>query len=174
MASEAHLAWLIAREIPQLRRFAAMLTRDPAAVDDLVQDCLERALRKQHLWQRRGTLRSWLFRLLYRRYIDQQRSRRARRRLMVEADAQAAGRIQPAAQEDNVIVANIADAMDRLPPEQRAAILLVSVEGMSYAEAASTLGIAVGTLRSRLSRGRDRLRSTWQPESQITPLRRVK
>lgn len=174
MTMDEPLAWLIARELPQLRRFAALLTRDPQAVDDLVQDCLERALRKQHLWLRRGSLRSWLFRLLYRRYIDQQRSARARSRLLVESDGDAPDPIQAPGQEDSLAVANVLEALARLPAEQRAAILLVGVEGLTYAEAARVLGVAVGTLRSRISRGRDRLRLTWRPESRPLPLRRVK
>lgn len=169
------LRWLIAREIPHLRRYAALLTGAPDRVDDLVQDCLERALRKRRLWSRQGSLRSWLFRLLYRLHIDTGRSR-SRRREITEAAGAEQPRVQPPRQEHSVEVRDLAAAMDDLPEEQRAAIVLVGVEGLSYEETAHILDIPVGTLRSRLSRGRDALRETWTPaHAAATPrLRRVK
>lgn len=161
MAESEDLRWLIAREIPHLRRYAMFLVGDPERADDLVQDCLERALRKRHLWRRQGSLRSWLFRLLHRLHIDAGRSRASRRRAH---EASASGQelsVQPPAQEPAVQLEAVTEALRRLPTDQQAAILLVGVEGFSYEEAAAILEVPVGTVRSRLSRGRDALRATW-------------
>lgn len=146
------IKWLIAREIPHLRRYARGLVRDPDAADDLVQDCLERALRKRHLWSRRGTVRNWLFRILFRVFSNG----RQRYAPPLKPLEQAPG--DPARQEGWLVCRDIGDAVQRLPAEQRAAILLVALEGMSYDEAAGIMGVPVGTVRSRLSRGRDALR----------------
>ncbi|MEX0758413.1 MAG: sigma-70 family RNA polymerase sigma factor [Tistlia sp.] len=170
------LKWLIAREIPHLRRYACFLVGDRARADDLVQDCLERALRKRHLWKRHGTLRSWLFRLLYRLHIDAGRSL-SRRRTATDAAADAQVSVQWPDQEPSLQVGDVAFALRRLPEDQQAAILLIGVEGFSYEEAARVLDIPIGTLRSRLSRGRDALRAHWSPEleeSDRPALRRVK
>jgi RNA polymerase sigma-70 factor (ECF subfamily) len=162
--------WLIAREIPRLRRYALTLTRDPAAADDLVQDTLERAIRKRHLWKRRGSLRGWLYRILYHVFLNQA-SRRRKRASELDLDAapepSAAGTPETA-----IICRDIVSAMQELPPEQRAAIALTAVEGLSYDEAAAALDIPVGTLRSRLSRGRERLRETF--DAAEPQLRKVK
>ncbi len=74
--------WLLSREIPHLRRYAYALVHDPVSADDLVQDCLERALRKRHLWQPRGRVRGWLFRILYRTYLNDRSSARTRREVV--------------------------------------------------------------------------------------------
>lgn len=167
------LTWLITREIPHLRRFAIALTRDETLADDLVQDTLERALRKRWLWRRRGSLRSWLFRMLYRIQIDHNRS--PWRRLIERSDGEAVGRrAEPARQEHYVECRDIADALAELGPEQRAAVLLVALEGMSYDQAADVLGIPIGTLRSRLSRARRRLQDLRTPTPERPRLRRVK
>lgn len=149
--------WLIAREIPRLRRYALALVNDPVAADDLVQDTLERAIRKRHLWTRRGSVRSWLFRIQYTVFINQA-GRRNRARREIELD-DAPPPVEPSSQEETLACRDIVGAMRRLPPEQRAAIALTAIEGLPYDEAAAVLRIPVGTLRSRLSRGRDRLRA---------------
>ena len=164
------LKWRIAREIPHLRRFARSLVRDPDRADDLVQDCIERAIRKRHLWRRVGTIRSWLFRMLYRVFLNQNRGRA--REVHVQVEDVAHRLAAPASQEDRVVCHDIGDALDRLPAEQRAAILLVALEGVAYDEAAEILGVPVGTVRSRLSRGREALRSLHQEEH--PRIRRVK
>lgn len=167
------LKWLIAREIPHLRRFAIGLTQDAALADDLVQDSLERALRKRRQWSRRGSLRSWLFRVLYRIHLDRGRSRWNR---LVPASETELGRlsVEPPRQVAHVECRDIADALERLPPDQRTALLLIALEGMSYDQAAAVLDIPVGTLRSRLSRARQRLAREWVGRSEHTRLRRVK
>lgn len=169
--------WMIAREIPHLRRYALVLAGDPAAADDLVQDTLERAIRKRHLWTRRGSIRGWLFRILYRTFLNQAvRRRRARAEVGLDDAPPLSERPR---QEIGLVCRDIAEAMRALPDEQRAAIALTAIEGMSYDEAAEALDVPVGTLRSRLSRGRDRLRDLYaaEPETAGTAaprLRRVK
>lgn len=162
--------WLIAREIPRLRRYALAMTRDPVAADDLVQDTLERAIRKRHLWKRHGSLRGWLCRILYHIFLNQSTHRKRRAR-EVELD-NAPDPIAPGSPEADLVRRDIVAAMQELPAEQRAAIALTAVEGLSYDEAAAALDIPVGTLRSRLSRGRERLRETF--DASEPHLRKVK
>lgn len=150
------LKWMIARELPRLRRYARALRYQPAAADDLVQDCLERALRKRHLWTRRGSLRNWLLRMLYRTHLNALRSRRLQSSLDELTDSDPA-LAQPAAQIQRVELREMETALDRLPREQRDTLLLVVLEGLTYDEAASVLGVPVGTVRSRLSRARSTL-----------------
>lgn len=165
--------WLIAREIPRLRRYAMALVDDAAAADDLVQDCLERALRKRHLWARRGSVRSWLYRILYNVFVNQGHHRlRARRQVALEDVPSALS--HPPRQDAQLVCDDIAAAMQALPVDQRAAIVLTALEGLSYEEAAEVLGIRIGTLRSRLSRGRERLRELYTGHDNRVALRRVK
>lgn len=165
--------WLMAREIPRLRRYALTLADNPAAADDLVQDCLERAIRKRHLWKRHGSMRSWLYRILYNIFLNQSAHRR-RARSHIPLDEMPATPSEPARQEDRIACQEITAAMQTLPAEQRAAIALTAVEGLSYDEAAGVLGIPVGTLRSRLSRGREQLRRLYVEPAVRPILRRVK
>ncbi len=152
------LKWAIAREIPHLRRYARTLLRDADGADDLVQDCLERALRKRHLWRRTGSLRSWLFRIVFTQYLNGS-ARRARAQRTEGLEAIDRVFALPASQEYHAEAVEVLDALFHLEEDQRAAILLVAIEGMSYDEAAHALGIPIGTLRSRLWRGREALRS---------------
>lgn len=163
--------WLMAREIPRLRRYAISLTNDPAMADDLVQDCLERAIRKHHQLNRYGSIRVWLYRILYTVFLDQRRrlSSSARHRHVPIEDLAEPPR-EAAGQEGRVVCREIAREMMNLPAEQRAALTLVVVEGLSYDEAAAALDIPVGTVRSRLSRGRETLRrSCGEPDSERAP-----
>lgn len=165
--------WLMAREIPRLRRYALSLADDPEAADDLVQDCLERAIRKRHLWKRHGSIRSWLYRILYNVFLNQTAQRNKTRRQVGLDEAQDV-LCEPARQEHQLVCKDIAVAMQALPVEQRAAIALTALEGFSYDEAAEVLGVPIGTLRSRLSRGRERLRDLYIAEPPAVALRRVK
>ncbi|HVL21566.1 MAG TPA: sigma-70 family RNA polymerase sigma factor [Amaricoccus sp.] len=143
--------------VPALRRYARALTHDADLADDLVQDCLERAIRKRELWRPTGSLRGWLFRILLNVYRNDLRTRR-RVQAVVVPDT---GLVEPAAtapEHGRLALAETARAMQALAPEQREALLLVAVEGMSYAEAAAVLRIPPGTLMSRLARGRAALR----------------
>jgi RNA polymerase sigma-70 factor (ECF subfamily) len=141
-----------------------------AAADDLVQDCLERALRKHRLWTRRGSIRSWLFKMLYHVHIDH--ARRARRALSLEGE-EIEVPAQPT-QEGRVYCLNVAEALKRLPDDQRATILMIALGGMSYDVAADTLGVPVGTVRSRLSRGREALRAVGIGLDRPVRLQRLK
>jgi RNA polymerase sigma-70 factor, ECF subfamily len=152
------LQWLIARELPHLYRYALALLRNTDAADDLVQDCLERALRKRQLWRRQGSLRSWLFRMLYHVFLNTRHTRR-RERLVVPLEAIEPTMTESPRQEKYIEYRAIAQALDQLPEPQYAAIMLIALEGLAYDEAAWILGVPVGTLRSRLSRGRETLRT---------------
>jgi RNA polymerase sigma-70 factor, ECF subfamily len=167
------LKWAIARQIPHLRRFAFALTRDPNEADDVVQDCLERALRKRSLWSRKGSLRSWLFSMLYRTHIDHRR-RQSRFGATVGPEAIDSVASQPPDQDHRVECRDIGESLDRLPEEQRVVILLVALEGLSYDEAAEILNVPIGTVRSRLSRGRHTLRDLRSSTLRPRNLRRVK
>lgn len=144
----------IAGLIPRLRRFARSLTRNVDDADDVVQLALERALRGLDGWQPGSRLDSWMFTIVRNAWIDEVRSR-ARRGEVTTLDALAETVAAPASGVDEAL--SIQRAMARLPEEQRSAVLLVLVEGLPYKEAAAVLGIPIGTLTSRLARGRDAL-----------------
>lgn len=146
----------ICDQIPHLQLYARALCDNPGQAEDLVQDCLERALRKRHLWMPGRSVRPWLFRMLYRLYLNDRAS--ARRRWESLAPDAGLERPQEARQEPFLACHEAIEAMRALPPEQRAALLLMVLESPGYAEAARILGIKVGTLRSRLSRARETLR----------------
>jgi RNA polymerase sigma-70 factor (ECF subfamily) len=173
MQKQNELRWRIAREIPHLRRYAFSLLRSEDDADDLVQDCLERALRKRHLWRNYGSVRSWLFRILYHVFINQ-RVRLQRRGTAVSLEDTGDVRADPPRQEAHMACVDTVSALEKLPAEQRAAILLIALEGLPYDEAAYVLDIPVGTLRSRLSRGREALRRMGAGTSRQQVLRRVK
>lgn len=173
MSNMNDVKWLMAREIPHLRRYARALVRDPSAADDLVQDCLERALSKRHLWRRRGSMRSWLLKILYN--IFKNDLRRLRRRPILSS-IETSPPIQATVtnQEQYMACRNIVEALKLLSDGQRSAIELLALEDVSYEEAAWILDIPVGTLRSRLSRGRELLRDFgWGVEKQ-PKIRRVR
>jgi RNA polymerase sigma-70 factor, ECF subfamily len=144
-------------QIPRLRRYARALTRDASRADDLVQDTLLRALNKQHLWQEGTNLRAWLFTLMHNQHInDVRRSNRDGGNVDVtEMAAVLVANTDPAASRK---LRELERALGLLPLEQREAILLVGLEGMRYDEAAVIAGVPIGTIRSRLSRGREALR----------------
>jgi RNA polymerase sigma-70 factor (ECF subfamily) len=143
--------------VPALRRYARALTRDADRADDLVQDTLERAIRKRALWRPTGPLQAWLFRMLLNLYRNELRGRR-RRGDHVALDAMGIEAATPAPQPGHLALAEVGRALGQLPDEQREALLLVVIEGTSYADAAGILGIPAGTLMSRLGRARAALR----------------
>ena len=150
-------ARLLEAEIPRLRRYARALTRDVSRADDLVQSCLVRAVSKQHLWQPGTDLRAWLFTILHNQHVNEvRRSVREGANVPIE-DAAPALTAQPNAV-DALQLRDLERALAKLAPEQRQVILLVGLEGMPYEEVASILDIPIGTVRSRLSRGRGQLR----------------
>jgi RNA polymerase sigma-70 factor (ECF subfamily) len=173
------LRWLIAREIPHLRRYARALTRDQDDADDVVQETLLKALRKSGQWRRSGSVRAWLFTTLYRTYLNGLRDRKAARSSAISAAEQAAlGAGTPSerpAQEASLVWRDVGEALDRLPEDQRVALLLVTLEDLSYDEAATVLDVPIGTLRSRVSRAREALRRTMDPALEPkSPIRRIK
>jgi RNA polymerase sigma-70 factor (ECF subfamily) len=147
----------IEAEIPRLRRYARALARDIAAADDLVQDCLARALGKLHLWQDGTDLRAWLFTILHNQYVNQVR-RSVREGATVGLSETEPLLTRAPHQGKRLELRDLERAIRKLPEEQRSVILLVGLEGMRYEEVASILDIPIGTVRSRLSRGRDALR----------------
>ena len=155
----------IEAEIPRLRRYARVLARDPAAADDLVQECLTRALGKLHLWQEGSNLRAWLFTILHNQHVNFVR-RSIRTGPTVEFGENQFLLSQPANQEKHLELRDLKRALNRLPLEQRSVILLVGMEGMSYGDVSVALGVPVGTVRSRLSRGRDALRQLMLGETE--------
>jgi len=159
--------------IPALRRYARALMRDAWDADDLVQDCLERAIGRWHQCRDDGNARAWVFTILHNLAMTRLR-RSARQVHTVPIDmAEPAGSLR-APQEAHVHYQDVMRALAQLPDEQRSVLLLVAVEDLSYTEAATVLDIPVGTVMSRLSRGRDRLHTLLSGESTRAPLRIVK
>ena len=158
--------------IPSLRRYARGLTSDRDRADDLVQDTLERAWGRLASWQRRGEVRPWLFGIMHNLFIDRLRAQRSTPEQSAgDALAESPDR---ARQSDRLEVRDLDRALQRLGPEHRAVLLLVGVEGMGYQEVAGVLGVPVGTVMSRLSRGRERLRAELQGHEASPKLQRVK
>ena len=154
---------LVEAEIPRLRRYARALTRDAIRADDLVQSCLTRAVAKQHLWQPGTDLRAWLFTILHNTHVNEvRRSAREGTKVTVE-DAAPMLTTQGNAMA-SLELRDLERALAKLAPEQRQVILLVGLEGMRYEEVAEILDIPIGTVRSRLSRGRDQLRILMRME----------
>jgi RNA polymerase sigma-70 factor (ECF subfamily) len=162
----------IEQHIPRLRRYARALTGDRNAADDLVQDTLERALSRFHLWREGSDLRAWLFTIMHNIYVNQVRSRIRRQHEALEAEpaAEAARAPEP----DWLEVRDLEAALARLPEEQRAVVLLVGLEQFTYEETARVLGVPTGTVMSRLSRARERLRLMLGGEYRVVPLKVVK
>jgi RNA polymerase sigma-70 factor (ECF subfamily) len=150
------------QEIPRLRRYARALTRDAARADDLVQETLTRAVQKQHLWQPGTDLRAWLFTIMHNQNVNQVRRGMRDSAIDLETCSQTlVATTDPTASRQ---LRELERALGELPEDQRQVILLVGLEGMSYEQTAAALNIPVGTVRSRLSRGRDALRSLMNME----------
>ena len=148
----------ILAEIPRLRRYARALLRDRDAADDLVQDCLERALQRLDNWRTGDDPRRWLFTIMHHLFIDQTRKTRRRAEVVVLGIDSNEALSTPAVQAETIASREILNALQAIGADRRAAILMVAVEGFSYAEAAQILGIPAGTLMSRIARGREELR----------------
>ncbi len=150
---------LIVPYIPNLRRYARALVGDRDGADDLVQDTLERAVRKFHLW-RPGDLRAWLFSVMHNVFVNQLKSRKIAPD--VEIDDTFAAPVPGATSSD---IIDLERGLRTLAPEQREVLLLIALEDMSYADVSRALGIPMGTVMSRLSRGRERLRKAINGEA---------
>jgi RNA polymerase sigma factor (sigma-70 family) len=143
--------------LPRLKRYARQLTRDPVAADDLVQDCLTRALGKIHLWDPGTDLRAWLFTILHNQHIGLARRDMRQRAHSQRLNSDSSRALAPT-QGVQLEMRDLERALAKLPEEQRSAILLIGLEGMGYEEAAAAANLPVGTVRSRVARGREALR----------------
>lgn len=148
----------IVDEIPRMRRYARALLRDREAADDLVQDGLERALLNMGNWRSGESPRRWLFTIMHNIFIDQFRKSKRRNETGILPLENSEALSQPAVQFGHAVSAEVLDALQAIASDRRAALILVAIEGFSYAEAAETLGIPAGTVMSRVSRGREDLR----------------
>ena len=148
---------LVEREIPRLRRYARALTRSADRADDLVQETLLRAISKCHLWQTGTDIRAWLFTIMHNHYVNMVR-RAMRDEATIDIDQMSSSLVATTDPTASRQLRELEESLARLSGEQREVILLVGLEGMSYDTAAQVLGVPVGTVRSRLSRGRDALR----------------
>ncbi len=146
----------IEEHVPRLRRYARALVGMSGDPDDLVQDTVERALGRFHLWRPGSDLRAWLFTIMHNLHVNKVTSAAYQRtEALDEETVQIPVR---ATQTDRLEIRDLEAALARLPSEQREVVLLVGLEQMSYEEVANTLSIPIGTVMSRLSRGRERLR----------------
>jgi len=163
----SNYAQLLETEIPRLRRYARALARDAARADDLVQSCLVRAIAKAHLWRPGTDLRAWLFTILHNQHVNEiRRSVREGVSVAVE-DVAPILTVAPNAPA-SLQLRDLERAINTLPQEQRQVILLVGLEGMRYEDVAAILDIPIGTVRSRLSRGREMLRKLMDMKPEMT------
>ena len=161
----------ITEQIPRLRRYARALTGDRDAADDLVQDTLERALRRVFLFRPGGNPRAWLFSIMHNLFVNGVRSPSATRK------APAGEAPEPIARDtahDGLLARDIERAIALLPPEQREVVLLVGLEELTYEAASVVIGAPVGTVMSRLARGRERLRALLDASAAPTTLKVIK
>lgn len=169
-------AQLVVEYIPRLRRYARALLRDPQQAEDLVQDTLARALDRLSLWRHGSDMRAWLFTIMHNQYVNE--CRRVSRQPDTLSLYQE-GVPEPCAAglaDQQVGLDDIETGLMLLPEDQRAVLLLVSLEGLTYRQTAKVLGVRTGTVMSRLHRGRERLHA-WlndAPATRETGLRRVK
>ena len=162
----------IATHIPQLRRYARALTGDYSAAEDLVQDTLERAWKRIGQWRLGSDLRAWLFTIMHNLYVNQLKAD-SRKQGQPPEQATLDLSVRPT-QEDRLELRDLNKALRRLSNEQREVLLLVGLEQMSYEEVAKVLGIPIGTVMSRLSRGRDQLRAMMEGSSAAPQLKVIK
>ncbi|MBP0599476.1 RNA polymerase sigma factor [Herbaspirillum sp. LeCh32-8] len=151
--------------LPRLRRYARALVGDRNDADDLVQDTLERGWHKLDSWQRGSDMRPWLFAIMHNLHADQRRKPALATVELDEAEL-ASAYVMPA---ERSLALDLEAAMQLLPAEQREILLLVVLEGMRYEDVAGTLGIPVGTVMSRLSRARERLRLLMEGGREVRP-----
>lgn len=169
---------LIEPLIPALRRYARALVRNRSVADDLVQDCLERAVSRWHQRRFDGDPRTWMFSILHNLAVDRSRQQKRSPVEVTMEEASERELSQIAGQDKAIEVRDMLRCVDLLPEDQRSVLLLVAVEDLSYAQAAHVLGIPAGTVMSRLSRARDRLIELMDGAETVQPskpfLRRVR
>lgn len=166
---QANLGEQLGPLLPRLRRFARALTHHPQDADDLVQLAVERALARRDHWRPESSLANWLMTIIRNAWIDEQRLRSRRDAVVVPVDD--AADVSDSGTDGEIELWWIQDALGRLPEEQRLAVALVLVEGLAYREAALVLEIPIGTLMSRLARGRVALQQMLRdgPSSERLP-----
>ena len=155
--SDANFGEQVGTLLPRLRRFARALTRHPQDADDLVQLAVERALTRSKQWRPDSSLTNWMLAIVRNAWIDETRSRR--RRDAVLASENEAAEVGDTGTDRDIELWSIQSALGRLPEEQRLAVALVLIEGLSYREGAQVMDVPIGTLTSRLARGRLALQS---------------
>ncbi|MFY8092803.1 MAG: sigma-70 family RNA polymerase sigma factor [Niveispirillum sp.] len=156
-----------------LRRYAFVLTRSAEEAEDLLQDCLAKAVASAAQWRPGSDLKAWLFRILYTTHISRRRQQQVRQRTVGTLAEGMAEPVQPADQLARVEAARVVTQLDALPEAQRQAILMVAVEDLKYDEAARRLGIPIGTFMSRIARGREALRRALEGEERSGPMLRL-
>ena len=166
------IAALLEPHIPALRRYAFALTRDHSAADDLVQDCLERAVSRWHLRGMDSQLRAWLFTIQHNLFVSALRTRRRRPRHDGVDETPDAAMSVPPPQDCSLAGREMLERFGALSEDHQEVLLLIGVEGMAYASVAQVLGVPVGTVMSRLSRAREQFRRLLDGERPA--LRRVK
>lgn len=157
--------------IPRLRRYARALISDRAGADDLVQDTMERGWHKLASWRHGSDMRAWLFGIMHNLHVDQIR-KPSLSTVVLDDDTPTPSFSAP--QTDRLEVRDMESALKMLPVEQREILLLVALEEMTYEEVAATLRIPLGTVMSRLSRARERLRALMDGRILVSPLKVVK
>ncbi|MEP7298126.1 MAG: RNA polymerase sigma factor [Burkholderiales bacterium] len=157
--------------VPRLRRYARALAGNRADADDLVQDTLERAWTRAGLWRGVADMRGWLFSIMHNLHVDGVRRPRVATQAIDDDTPEVA--VAPT-QGERLAVLDLQAALDQLPVEQKQIVLLIALEDMSYADVAATLGIPIGTVMSRLSRGRERLRALMDGRAEPVRLKIVK
>lgn len=157
--------------IPRLRRYARALIGDRTGADDLVQDTMERGWRKLSSWRRGSDMRAWLFGIMHNIYIDQMRRSSVPTEVLDDDTPLPASKTSPG---DGLEMQDMESALRTLPAEQREILLLVALEEMTYEEVAATLDLPIGTVMSRLSRARQKLRAQMEGRSLVSQLKVVK
>lgn len=158
--------------IPNLRRYARVLVRDADHADDVVQDCLERAITRFHCFTPGTNLRSWLFTILLNIVRSEARTNKRRGTVVHIDEIRDAAAVTPPP-EQPLTMRDLQEAFDRLPESFQEVVVLVAIEGMAYEDAAEIIGVPVGTVRSRLSRARDQLRRAMdEPAPAARPAKR--
>jgi RNA polymerase sigma-70 factor (ECF subfamily) len=151
--------------IPALGRYVSVLARGRQDRDDLVQNCLVRALTRLHTHRDESTLQSWLFTIMHNLFVSQWRYKKARARTTISGRISVDGYPLPPEREHQIEPRETLRALNKLAEEQQQVLVLIAIEDLSYAEVAQVLGIPLGTAMSRLSRGRERLRRTLEGAS---------
>jgi RNA polymerase sigma-70 factor, ECF subfamily len=167
-----NLAHEVATHVVALRRYALVLVGDSSEADDLVQECLSRVLAQMRSWRPVRDLRAYLFTTMHNVFIDNSRRQKIRR-TDIPIEHAIASLSLPATQLKRLEFRDLVTALGKLPSQQREVVLLIGLEGMSYSEASNVLGVPIGTVMSRLSRGREALRQLMS-QGAVSKLRVVK